>query len=122
MEEHNPEQMIIETHDDLDMKIDADDYKAIETSLIPTTSISDTEKIPALYSETIELPASKRIKLDYASDSQSQPSIETAPNLGESSTANLGEPATKEHKVYLISRLVLNLTGFILIWLDLILI
>lgn len=107
MEEHNPEQMIIETHDDLDMnmKIDADDYKAIETSLIPTTSISDTEKVQAQvhYSETVEIPSAKRIKLDYASDSQSQPSTELneIPNLGESSTANLGEPATKEHKVRL---------------------
>lgn len=104
MEEHNP--MIIETHgdDEMEMKIDSEDFKTIETSLIPaiTTTTSEVEKIPTNYSETIELPSAKRIKLDDASDSQPSTELNEIPANLAGETSNMSEiiePIAKGHKV-----------------------
>jgi hypothetical protein len=96
MEEHNTDAMIIETHDEeVELKIESDYDKVIET-IVPSTS----DSFQAHFSDSIEAPPiAKKIKLDYASDSQSQPSID----LNEAPVMNLsenpGESSVKEHKV-----------------------
>lgn len=91
MEEHdNANSMIMETQGDVltMMKMEAEDYKVIDTTTIQTAERSQVvEEV---------MPSAKRIKIDYASDSQqSQPSMD----LNEIMTAPSGTDGTKEHKV-----------------------
>ncbi|KAG5679292.1 hypothetical protein PVAND_008870 [Polypedilum vanderplanki] len=98
MEEHNDDAMIIETQPDeeVDLKIEADYDKVIETTIVPST----TDSFQSQFAESIEQPSVKKIKLDYASDSQSQPSIDM--NEGPSNLSINENPsevsAVKEHK------------------------
>lgn len=104
MEEHNDMEALImepsqqqQSSDILTMmKMEAEDYKVIETSIIEPQANVDKplDEVPP--------PNSKRIKLDYASDSQqSQPSMDM--NL----IASGGEHSTKEHKVICYFKLII---------------
>jgi hypothetical protein len=103
MEEHNTDSMIIEeplSENIVEPKIETDDFNqtivdASTSSLIVQTIQSESER-NLFVSESGETSSqSKRLKLDYGSDSQSQPSID----LNEINAGTLENVGVKEHKV-----------------------